>query len=66
MIQLERGKTIQGKRKITAKELNKEICAKELKKGLLKSLMETCFVMVCQILDLMVLDFHHHTFSGQR
>jgi len=70
MIQLGSGKRIQGERKISiqicAKELNKEICAKELNKGLLKSLMETCFVMACQILDLMVLDFRHHTLSGQR
>jgi hypothetical protein len=53
MIQLGSGKRIQGERKISiqicVKELNKEICAKELNKGLLKSLMETWFVMACQI-----------------
>jgi hypothetical protein len=53
MIQLGSGKRIQGE-KIDfylnlCKKLNKEICAKELKKGLPKSLMETSFVMACQI-----------------
>ena len=53
MIQLGSVKRIQGERKISiricAKALNKEICAKELNKKHLKSLMETCFVMACQI-----------------
>ncbi len=53
LIQLGSGKRIQGERKISiqicAKELNKEICAKELNKGLLKSLIETWFVVACQI-----------------
>ncbi len=53
MIQLGIGKRIQGERKISiqicAKELNKKICAKELNKGLLKSLMETWFVIIKNI-----------------
>jgi hypothetical protein len=53
MIQLGSGKRVQGERWISiyicAKELNKEICAKELNEKLPKSLMETSFVMACQI-----------------